>query len=73
MNCVLEASREQERVKNFILSERARDTHYLCSETATHNGGRKGIRGKIPEDKINWNKITYLIKLIKYWYGKKGK
>lgn len=25
--------------KNFILSKRAREAHYLCSETATYVGG----------------------------------
>jgi len=35
---------EREVLENFILSERARETHYLRGETATYIGGGKEIK-----------------------------
>ena len=50
-------------LENFILSERAGGTHYLCSETGTWIGGRKENRRKQygGQEKIDENRIAYLI------------
>ena len=49
--------------ENFILSERAGETHYLCSETAKWIGGGKENRRKQygRQEKIDENGIGYLI------------
>lgn len=38
-------------LENFILSERAGEAHYLCSETAAYIGSGKKIKGYNIEDK----------------------
>jgi len=45
--------RERETLENFVLSERAREGCYLCSETATYIGCGKEIKGNNTED---WRK-----------------
>jgi len=44
---------ERETLENFILStsKRARETHYLCCETATYIGSGKEINRSNMEDK----------------------
>ena len=42
---------EREMLKNFIPSQRAGETHYLCCETITYIGSGKEIKGNNMEDK----------------------
>jgi len=37
-------------LKNFILSTRAGETHYLCSEITTYIGSRQEIKGNNMKD-----------------------
>jgi len=45
--------------------KRARETHYLYSETATYDGSGKGIKGNNTEGrrrkKMSENRISYLL------------
>lgn len=53
--------REREIFKNFNLSKKAGEIHYLCSEKATCVGNGNEIKGNNMEEqeKTNENRITY--------------
>ena len=39
--------RKASETENLILSERARETNYICSGTGIYNGGGKGLKEEI--------------------------
>ena len=66
-NCALEASRERERLKNLIVSESAREIHYLRSEIAPwyyYGGSRKVTKANITESKRKWTRAELNIRSI---------
>ena len=48
----------------FILSQRARKAHYLCSETATYTGSGKEVKGNNMEPKRKWMIVELYIRSI---------